>query len=200
MKEERLNHPMRARRRRFIFSLILLVLLVAVVLLLFAQLPESLFKHGEAPREDGAIAVHFCPAEDCEAVLSAALNSSSDIRCTLYDIDLPALERILLAKNASVLVFDENYKGFGTSVHNARNGLMHDKFCVLDNETVITGSANPTAGLFKNDNNIVIPGSYNPTSNGNTRNDENVLIIHDPAVAAQYGKEFERVYAQALSK
>jgi phosphatidylserine/phosphatidylglycerophosphate/cardiolipin synthase-like enzyme len=48
--------------------------------------------------------------------------------------------------------------------------------------------------VFILDNKIVITGSYNPTSNGNTANDENVLIIHNKEIANQYLKEFDRLW------
>ncbi len=48
--------------------------------------------------------------------------------------------------------------------------LMHHKFCVIDNHTLITGS-------------------YNWTKNANT-NDENIMIIRDQQMAALYGQEF----------
>ena len=44
---------------------------------------------------------------------------------------------------------------------------------------------------------IVITGSYNFSKSAADRNDENVIIIHNRAIAAQYGAEFERVYKQA---
>jgi phosphatidylserine/phosphatidylglycerophosphate/cardiolipin synthase-like enzyme len=51
--------------------------------------------------------------------------------------------------------------------------------------------------VFIIDNSTVVTGSFNPTSNGDTRNDENILIIHDPAVAAKYMEEWERVWGEA---
>ena len=47
------------------------------------------------------------------------------------------------------------------------------------------------------DSKIVITGSYNFSKNAETLNDENVLIIHSPEVAAWYLDEFERVYKVA---
>ncbi|MDY7080298.1 MAG: hypothetical protein SXV54_25730 [Chloroflexota bacterium] len=38
---------------------------------------------------------------------------------------------------------------------------------------------------------------YNFTASAETRNDENLLIIHDPEVAALFVAEFGRVYEQA---
>jgi phosphatidylserine/phosphatidylglycerophosphate/cardiolipin synthase-like enzyme len=53
-------------------------------------------------------------------------------------------------------------------------GLMHDKFCVVDNQIVITGS-------------------YNWTNNAEFRNDENITIENDPAQATRYSEEFRRL-------
>lgn len=51
--------------------------------------------------------------------------------------------------------------------------LMHNKFCVIDN-------------------NIVITGSYNWTKNANT-NDENISVISDKIIAEHYSHEFRRI-------
>ncbi|MEI7770639.1 MAG: phospholipase D-like domain-containing protein [Chloroflexales bacterium] len=47
------------------------------------------------------------------------------------------------------------------------------------------------------DQRVVITGSYNFTSRAESVNDENLLIIDDPAIARLYMDEFARVYAQA---
>jgi phosphatidylserine/phosphatidylglycerophosphate/cardiolipin synthase-like enzyme len=46
--------------------------------------------------------------------------------------------------------------------------------------------------VFIVDGNTVITGSYNPSRNGNERNDENVIIIRDENIAQLFEKEFER--------
>ncbi|MBI5033067.1 MAG: hypothetical protein HZB51_21305 [Chloroflexi bacterium] len=56
--------------------------------------------------------------------------------------------------------------------------LMHHKVFVIDDKTVILGS-------------------FNFSVNANTDNDENLLIVDDPALAAQFTAEFGRVYATA---
>jgi phosphatidylserine/phosphatidylglycerophosphate/cardiolipin synthase-like enzyme len=43
----------------------------------------------------------------------------------------------------------------------------------------------------------VILGSYNFTRSAEEKNDENVLILHDPALASQFLIEFERIYQAA---
>ncbi|KAF0107835.1 MAG: phospholipase D/Transphosphatidylase [Anaerolineaceae bacterium] len=58
------------------------------------------------------------------------------------------------------------------------SGLMHHKVIIIDEQIVITGS-------------------YNFSASAETRNDENVVIIFDPEVAAQYMIEFRRVFGMA---
>jgi phosphatidylserine/phosphatidylglycerophosphate/cardiolipin synthase-like enzyme len=55
---------------------------------------------------------------------------------------------------------------------------MHHKVIIIDDITVILGS-------------------YNFTRSAEEKNDENVLIIHDPALATQFLIEFERIYKSA---
>ena len=57
--------------------------------------------------------------------------------------------------------------------------LLHHKFGIVDQQTVITGS-------------------HNWTNAANSGNDETVLVIHNPVVAAHYQREFERLYTNAI--
>jgi phosphatidylserine/phosphatidylglycerophosphate/cardiolipin synthase-like enzyme len=58
-------------------------------------------------------------------------------------------------------------------------GQMHHKVMIIDGE-------------------IVVFGSYNFTSSAETRNDENLIVVYNSDIAAQFTAEFDRVYAQAL--
>ena len=49
------------------------------------------------------------------------------------------------------------------------------------------------------DRRLVITGSYNFTARAEEVNDENLLIINDPTLAAAYSAEFLRIYHQAQS-
>ncbi|MEX0272639.1 phospholipase D-like domain-containing protein [Leptolyngbyaceae cyanobacterium UHCC 1019] len=57
--------------------------------------------------------------------------------------------------------------------------LLHHKFGIVDQQTVITGS-------------------HNWTKAANGGNDETVMVIHNPVVAAHYQREFERLYTNAI--
>ncbi|MDE2222505.1 MAG: phospholipase D family protein, partial [Candidatus Omnitrophica bacterium] len=54
-------------------------------------------------------------------------------------------------------------------------GLMHNKFAVIDGKTVITGS-------------------FNWTLSAEERNEENMLIIHDRALAGKFEERFEYLW------
>jgi phosphatidylserine/phosphatidylglycerophosphate/cardiolipin synthase-like enzyme len=58
------------------------------------------------------------------------------------------------------------------------DGLMHHKVFIVDEK-------------------IVVLGSYNFSQSAEERNDENIMIIHDPVIAEQFLFEFQRVYEQA---
>lgn len=53
--------------------------------------------------------------------------------------------------------------------------IMHNKVFIIDNKTVITGS-------------------FNPSNAADTRNDENVLIIHNECIAHEYINEFNKMW------
>jgi phosphatidylserine/phosphatidylglycerophosphate/cardiolipin synthase-like enzyme len=62
-------------------------------------------------------------------------------------------------------------------LRDANPGQMHHKFMVIDNS-------------------IVIFGSYNFTNSAEDRNDENLLVIYNTEIAAQFIAQFQRVHAQ----
>lgn len=60
-------------------------------------------------------------------------------------------------------------------IRGTRGGTMHDKFCVIDNQFVITGS-------------------YNWSDSAENKNDENVTILRDYNSASDYSVEFRRLF------
>ena len=57
---------------------------------------------------------------------------------------------------------------------------MHHKVIILDGDTVVTGS-------------------FNFTKAADTINDDNVIVIHSPDVAALYEQEFQKVYGMGVT-
>lgn len=105
--------------------------------------------------ESSEIQVYFCPREQCLEKLMQLINFSAEVKCAFYDLDIPELIALLKEKNADVVIEDSNaLDDFHTGYSAA---LMHNKFCIFDNEIVFTGSMNPTErGNYYNNNNIVI--------------------------------------------
>jgi len=97
------------------------------------------------PSEEGSIEVEFCPG--CYNTFISLINNSENISCAFYEVDKKIIS-LLEEKKANIFL------------HNKTWGLMHNKYCVLNKKTVITGSLNPTNnGFTKNRNNIVIINS-----------------------------------------
>ncbi|MFH1849718.1 MAG: phospholipase D-like domain-containing protein [archaeon] len=140
---------------------------------------------------------YFCPEDACEDEVLAELEAARlSVYFMTYSFTSKRIANELIVGHregkevrgiferrmgsSSVYGF-LNYQGLDIRLDNNPN-TMHHKVFIIDNETVITGS-------------------YNPTANANLRNDENLLIIHDGEVAERFLEEFRVVWgASELSK
>lgn len=127
----------------------------------------------------------FCPEDHCEDnVINNLKKSKSNIVFYTFSFTSKNIADLLVLKSNNISIegiFEKSqnsqysvkdYLSEYISVnfdHNKYN--MHNKIFVIDNDTVITGS-------------------YNPTNNGNVYNDENILIIHNPTIAQTYLNEY----------
>ncbi len=128
-------------------------------------------------REQGFIELYFCPGDDCEEAIIRYLEGAADAKCAFYDLDLQRLEQHL--EGFEVLIYEENFESIGISV--GSKGLMHNKFCVINKEIIITGS-------------------FNPTKNGNLKNNNNLIIIESKLLAQNYLDEFEELKKREIKK
>jgi phosphatidylserine/phosphatidylglycerophosphate/cardiolipin synthase-like enzyme len=140
------------------------------------------------------VEVYFCPEDWCaNKVIYALQDAEHSIDFMTFSFTHDEVGKQILAKaDEGVVVrgvfeksqnnkYTEIYKlnSSGISVRWDGNGAnMHHKVFIIDNSTVITGS-------------------FNPSNNGDKRNDENVLIVHDEEVAELYVEEFLRVWGDA---
>jgi hypothetical protein len=129
---------------------------------------------------------HFRDIQD--RILAELNNSRVSIRLAMAWFTNDTLFNKLVEKNGEgidvqLLIYnDEINRIHGVNItlldhrlkRATRGGTMHNKFCVIDNQVVITGS-------------------YNWTNNAETRNDENITIERDPALATAYSQEFRRL-------
>jgi phosphatidylserine/phosphatidylglycerophosphate/cardiolipin synthase-like enzyme len=119
----------------FFFSLIFFCLLA-----LFSSSSTTL------PSSNGDINVYFCHLHDCNAIFTDALTSSTSASCAFFDLQNKELENVL-KKNNVALVLDEDSKQKPKTNNfflRTGDGLMHNKFCIINNSFIITGSYNPT--------------------------------------------------------
>lgn len=142
------------------------MILIAILLLYLFAIEKNSVKFNFSE-----MGVYFCNVDNCEMVLNELLNSANkSIHCAFYNINLESTLRALNDKNKIIdvkLVVDKsngkltNRFQFLKSIEG--RGLMHNKFCIIDDNLVMTGSYNPTKN--NDDNNIVIINSYELSQN-----------------------------------
>ena len=150
----------------------MLSIITAVLIALPCAIAYSLLKDSnmEAIAEPE---VYFCPADDCASKLAEAImESESHVDCAFYDLRHEKVIEALESRDSRLVLDDEaKYQGRKDD----GSGLMHNKFCVIDDKVVATGS-------------------FNPTHNDNDRNNNNLIIIRSRLLADNYNKEFNELW------
>jgi len=142
------------------------------------------------PAED--IKVYFSPNGDCQhAVISEIRKAAQTIDIAMYYLSSRDIAQALVKaqeKNVRVrIVLDQGQEiepaskstylikhGFDIRYH-LGFGLMHNKFAIIDGESLITGS-------------------FNWTLTAEERNEENLLIINDKGTIEKYEKRFDYLW------
>ena len=174
MKKKEIYTP--GPRPLYITTVLLAIIIITGVLFIFIK--EHTVQNTKSDsliQENGTIRVTFCPTQNCAAAFTTALQNTTTINCAFYELNEDNIEQALKEKKAKVLIFNENVKK--TTVNATAipsDGLMHHKFCILDDAIVITGSMNPTF------NDVV-------------RNNNNLLIIESRTLAQRYQQEFDEL-------
>lgn len=145
--------------------------------------------------EVAQIEVYFAPEDGvAQHVIDEISAAQSSIRLMAFQFTSDAIADALIAQTERGVrvegvfearsVEDEyNHYGlllnYGVQIRTDGNPyLLHHKVIIIDDQTVILGS-------------------YNFSNNAERNNDENLLIIHDPQVAAAFIAEYNRVLQQA---
>lgn len=138
------------------------------------------------------IKVLFSPEDECGREILGKINSAKkSIELAIYHFTSRALSRALVmaakrgvivrvfldSENAHEYYSKANFlKKNGVLVKLEKGeGLMHNKFCIIDDE-------------------LVISGSYNWTTSADLKNDENVIFINSKEVARIYRIQFEKYW------
>jgi phosphatidylserine/phosphatidylglycerophosphate/cardiolipin synthase-like enzyme len=145
--------------------------------------------------DSSLVEVWFAPEDGVAGRLAELLRGANErIDFMAFAFTLDALEAVLAERSRDGLrvrgvIEADQARDAGTELDFLRDvgvdlrldgnaSSMHHKVMILDERIVVTGS-------------------YNFSHNAEAINDENVIIIHDPELAAQYEAEFERVFELA---
>ncbi len=142
--------------------------------------------------DDSEIKVLFSPQDECgREILGRIGSAEKSIELAMYTLTSRALSNALASaarRGVTVRVFldgenaEEYYSKAGFLAKNGvivkpekGEGLMHNKFCIIDDKTVITGS-------------------YNWTVSADLKNDENVIIMESDKIAKIFKLQFEKYW------
>lgn len=139
---------------------------------------------------DDTFQIYFSPENDCEDVIKRMISSARNsvrfalYHCTSEDIAITLIRRKLagvdvcgIVERSSIEPHSVFYslRDYGCTMKKSNSaGFLHDKFFIIDGETVITGSYNPTAAA--------------------RRNTECLLVIKDRETAGRFLKEWKRLW------
>jgi len=161
----------------------------------FSGFLSLIFFIGSAPLVYADTKVFFSPHGGCqEAVVSEIGSAHDNLDIAMYDFTLrPVAQAVLEAKARGVkvrIVFDsaqikEEYSKSRYLIKKGVDvrfklgpGIMHNKFAIIDDQVVLTGSFNWTVSAEK-------------------KNSENLLVIKDKELAQKYEKQFKLLWGQS---
>ncbi|MEK6951238.1 MAG: phospholipase D-like domain-containing protein [Nanoarchaeota archaeon] len=165
----------------------------------FQELWNGQFKGGEEIRNPQILVgtvplkIYFCPEDHCaDQVKEELRRAKHSIQFMTFSFTHEGIANVLLLQHLEGIPIQ--------GIMEARQISEYSKFPVLQYqlgaENVIKDSnpRNLHHKVFIIDGETVITGSFNPTEGGNERNDENLLIIKDKEIAGKFGEEWEKLY------
>ena len=145
---------------------------------------------------------YFSPSDDSNDKIIEAINTANtDIDIATMLITRTDISSALINKfnsgfsNLNMVLDSQNPSGnqksvLQTGINTSRivtftaSGIMHHKFMVIDN---FNSASDPQ----------VLVGSHNWSNSAETRNDENILIVHDANITNQFYQAFSYLFQQA---
>ncbi len=162
----------------------------------FGEKKESVLQYNNITliyqNESYLVSSYFCPQDDCDEVLIKYVNSAKkEILFATFALTLDELKDSLIKQdenniNIQGVIEKRNVNLKGSDItelrkyfdikYDTNSNNMHHKFFVIDENTIITGSMNPSAS-------------------GANYNDEHMLVIQNKDLAMLYKHEFEKLYS-----
>lgn len=157
-----------------------------------ADTPAPQVKLGET-----LIEVCFAPEDECgQKLVELAGQAEQSIHFMAFSFTHDELGQTMRSRAKEGVAVHGVFETRGSEIEYSEYGRM--KRQGLD----VVQDGNPYTMHHKViivDEQIVVLGSFNFSGNADESNDENILIIHHPEIAAQYLAEFQRVYETALN-
>ncbi|MBS3124782.1 hypothetical protein J4211_00820 [Candidatus Woesearchaeota archaeon] len=123
--------------------------LIPFALLLLSACTTGFSVFPSIPEETGTIQAFFCDQVNCTTIL-ANISAGKSLGCAIYDTS-PSF----LALNPSPLVVDGDHPVDDATIEKG-SALMHNKFCVIGDDLVWTGSWNPSQEMTIANNAVLI--------------------------------------------
>ncbi|MFH1133331.1 MAG: phospholipase D-like domain-containing protein [Nanoarchaeota archaeon] len=166
-------------------AVLAILILLVVIALIIPILPKP---QPKAPAAATGISVWFCPEQPCHEVMAAAIGEAQQsVDCAFFELNEPAIMDSLDAKTDVMLRVSVDYRNpdenrsYLRYTNKSARGYMHNKFCIIDHMTVMTGS-------------------YNPTEKGGRKNYNNLVRIDSAAIADLYAAEFTELWSGTFGK
>lgn len=169
----------------------------------FQEMWQGMFKKGMATRSPAVlvgeipIETYFCPDDHCARHVQEELGKAKEsIFFMAFSFTHQGIADVLLLKSLENITI--------AGVMEARQVTKYSVYQQLSYQRLnVTKDGNPRNLHHKTfiiDRETVVTGSFNPTDGGDKRNDENVVIIKDKKLAAEFLEEFEKVWGEAENK
>lgn len=151
--------------------------------------------HPQVQIGDIEVRVYFSPEDKPQPQIVAALQAAqSSIHFMAFALTDNDIANVLTRKHREGLVV----RGVVEASQSTATGADYEALRTAGVDVLLDGNPyNMHHKVIIVDEAVVITGSYNFTRSAAEFNDENVLIIYSPEIAAQYLEEFQRVYAVA---
>lgn len=152
--------------------------------------------HAHLSADGDHLEVYFAPEDGAAArLLELIYTAQESILILAYAFTSDELaEAILRRAQAGVMVSGVMER----SQYQSNAGSEYDRFRLEGLDVRLDGNPrNMHHKALVIDGRIVATGSYNFSANSEKQNDENLLVIDSPEIAAQYLSEFERLYGES---
>ncbi|HNV01481.1 MAG TPA: phospholipase D-like domain-containing protein [archaeon] len=174
-----------------ILSIILIIITIFGVIYLNLykpEIPQYHFDYNNLYYSEENIEIYILPNQKAlDRVIEILTDANKEIHCTLRSLNYEELENTFIEKEKTTkvrLFINEDYMGnkniylpyvkFEDRNHDT-NGMMHNNYCIIDQEIVIAGS------IIFNENTI-------------HSNVHDVIIIKSKDLAKEYNSDFWRLY------